>query len=341
MAITKRDNLTPELEPWETVNEDLQCSGLLIGNGCSRAVWESFSYESLYEIVSNENVDHRLTSAETLIFEELNTKNFEQILSALSISIRVMSALKKKTDHLQTKYSHIQDALVEAVRTRHIPWHKVADSQVLSKLSDALDFYSYVYSTNYDLLVYWAINQGNRYRFKDFFWSGSQFDLANTEAWGKATLILFLHGGLHLRKTADGGTMKTIRTSTGGSILEHFDTDVKSIPLFIAEGTSADKLRSIHRSDYLAFAYSQLAHHTGPLCIFGHSLKDQDEHLVAAIKRARVRDLAYSVRPYSDGNKIKSTKAAIFEKFPEANLRFFDASTHPLGDPVLRIEVPS
>jgi hypothetical protein len=99
----------------------------------------------------------------------------------------------------------------------------------------------------------------------------------------------------------------------------------------IAEGTSNDKRQSIYQSDYLSFAYATLAHHEGPLAVFGHSLGESDEHIVEAIRGSGVRDIAISIRNGSP-EQIVARKAAVVEKLPHASLRFFDAATHPLGD---------
>ena len=72
-------------------------------------------------------------------------------------------------------------------------------------------------------------------------------------------------------------------------------------PLFVTEGPSADKLKTIRSSDYLSFCYEQLLTHKGALCIFGHDLGPQDKHLVDAIRQARPTTLAISVSGRSDG----------------------------------------
>ena len=57
-----------------------------------------------------------------------------------------------------------------------------------------------MFSTNYDLLVYWAIMcEEDPNDFRDFFWDPSLiFDSADVEVWGRPTVVHFLHGGVHL-----------------------------------------------------------------------------------------------------------------------------------------------
>ena len=197
----------------------------------------------------------------------------------------------------------------------------------------------FVYSTNYDLLAYWALmHESGPRKSKDMFWD-AVFNLSNTEVWGKSTVILYLHGGLHLYRTSDGRTLKR-QAQNGANLLDLFGVPLASFPdstpLFVSEGTASDKLRSIYRSDYLAFAYLQLMRHEGPLCVFGSALGDSDQHLIDAIKNAKVRDIAFSIRP-NNSTKVIAAKGSAIEKMPWATLHFFDSTTHPLGNPNLQI----
>ncbi len=40
-----------ELEDWNAVRATTSFTGLLVGNGASRVVWDDFRYDSLFEIV--------------------------------------------------------------------------------------------------------------------------------------------------------------------------------------------------------------------------------------------------------------------------------------------------
>ena len=52
--------LDDRLETWEQVRNELAFSGLLLGNGASRAVWEKFDYPSLFNVATDENKECRL-----------------------------------------------------------------------------------------------------------------------------------------------------------------------------------------------------------------------------------------------------------------------------------------
>jgi hypothetical protein len=196
-----------------------------------------------------------------------------------------------------------------------------------------------VFSTNYDLLLFWAIMADNATgKFKDYFWGENQeFDVTDTETSGTATKVLYLHGGLHLYRLPSGATIKR-KAEDGRSLLDLFGVPFTegATPLVITEGTSQDKLASIRRSDYLSFAYSRFSRHKGPMVVFGHSLSDTDSHLVHAMKEWRSVDLAISLRRDAP-MKIVDRKVRLLNLLPTTKLVFFDAATHPLGKDELRV----
>lgn len=321
---------------WAEIEARHGWSGILIGNGASRAVWENFKYESLYETATSDRVDNPLSEEDRHIFDELGTRNFEQVLAGLATSQIVCEALDLETGRIQERYESIQRGLFQAVSAVHVPWAE-EDTRKYRIIGDSILTYEYVYSTNYDLLVYWAVMAKEGKGFKDYFFSGSTFDLSDTEVWGKATKILYLHGGIHLAKLRTGETYKR-RAGNFSNLIDSLAwlSEEDAVPLFITEGTSKDKLNSIFRSDYLSFAYQQFASHEGPLVVFGHSLGEADNHLTDAMKRWGGREIAISVFP-NEPEEIIAFKANLHRRLPRAELLFFDSTTHPLGSGDLRV----
>ena len=253
---------------------------------------------------------------------------------------------------LRDSYSRVRKSLIRAVKEVHIPFDKVTED-LKSRLRKVFTGYDYVYSTNYDLLLYWSM-MDDRDRFKDFVWGRDRvnhrnsFDVTDTDLWDEdtpTTKVLFLHGGLHLYKSPDGRTFKKL-SGEDGDLLGLFDVKGDAIPLFISEGTSKDKLSSIIRNDYLSFCYERFSKHRGSLVLFGHSLSPEfDQHLIDAMrkwkrydeKRARFQDVpscrivAVSMRPQNDSHAIIDTKSRLTKALPDYQVRFFDSESHPLG----------
>src|SRR5580704_19377376 len=100
---------------------DRQWSAILIGNGASRAISDKFAYHSLYETAVSDQVQHPLAGHEQGIFDVFQTRNFEQVLSALDTANIVNKAFKNYSTEIADSYDRIRTALVESVHAVHIP----------------------------------------------------------------------------------------------------------------------------------------------------------------------------------------------------------------------------
>ena len=335
--VGSQDYVDAHLEDWSDIQDEFVDSGLLIGNGASCTVWDRFKYPSLYEKAQSNNIEHQLSSEDITIFEAMDTIDFERVLAALWTTETVCKALQQDFQLVRERYGSIQRALIEAIHDVHIPWPSVSE-EVLTKIHTALLPYQSIYSTNYDLLIYWSIMSENTPRFKDYFWSNpGYFDIKDTKIFGEGKRILYLHGALHLVTLPFGiGTRKL--TADRRSLLDQFGQSLNfgATPLIVTEGKANDKLASIRNSDYLSFAYEQFANHESDLVIFGHSLGVSDYHLIQAIQQWGNRNIAISLRQ-GRSRKVIARKAKLQELLPRAQILFFDAATHPLGKPDLKI----
>ncbi len=323
-----------ELADWHALKMAHPCSGLLLGNGASLAVWKNFSYDSLFELAQSTR-NKPLSPTELALFKSMETENFEPVLSALKVAMRVNAALTISSSSPRNRYFAIKEALIHGIRSAHIPW-RLMEASSIAQISDALSQYETVYSTNYDLLAYWAVMHGGQ-PFDDLFDEDAIFNLRRTES--NATRILYLHGGMHLVKNFDGTARKLL--SSESTLLGSFAINaLDDVPLFVCEGRSEDKMKIVRGSDYLSFCHAQLAQHQGALCVFGHALGKQDRHIVDAVIRAKPKTLAISVLPRSEAfiQHQKRHYSALF-KGQNIELNFFNANTHPLGNPQLSVPV--
>lgn len=327
------------LEDWNALRASTPVAGLLIGNGASRAMWEDFAYDSLFE--NARTVEEKpLSQSELSVFEALQTRSFEQVLGALKSTSRVNKALAVSSAAPRNRYYAIKEALINTVHAMHIPWRLVQPSS-LASINQELRRYRTVFTSNYDLINYWAIQQDAEGISDLFQGSDPAFDISETEA--APTRFLYLHGGLHLVRNSDGTARKL--TSTEGTLLGSFAINntlktLDDVPLFVSEGPVEDKLKSIRNSDYLSFCYQQLMSHGEALCIFGHNLGPRDSHLLQAIRKARPTLLAISIYPRSQAF-IQHQKRHFTQLFAglDVSLRFFDSTSHPLGNPALAVPV--
>jgi len=327
------------LEDWNALRASTPIAGLLIGNGASRAVWEDFAYDSLFE--NARTVEEKpLSQSELSVFDALQTRSFEQVLGALKTTSRVNKALAVSSAAPRNRYYAIKEALINTVHAVHIPWRLIQPAS-LALINQELRRYRTVFTTNYDLLNYWAIQHDHSGIDDLFHGSEPMFDVRDTAS--SDTRFLYLHGGLHLVRNVDGSARKL--TSTEGTLLGSFaiNNTIKTlddVPLFVTEGPLADKLKTIRSSDYLSFCYEQLLGHDDALCIFGHNLGPQDNHLVQAIRQSGSKTLAISIHPRSKAfiQHQKRHYATLLDGM-DVTLRFFDAKSHALGNPKLSVPV--
>lgn len=337
--MTDFQDVDAQLEDWNALRATTSISGLLVGNGASRVVWDDFGYDSLFE--NARTVEEKpLSQSELSVFDAMQTRSFEQVLGALKTTSRVNKALAVSSAAPRNRYYAIKEALINTVHAVHIPWRLVVPS-TLATINQELGRYRTVFTTNYDLLNYWAI-QHQPDAITDLFQGAEPgFDLSATAT--DKTRLLYLHGGLHLVRNQDGTARKLM--STEGTLLGSFaiNNTIKTlddVPLFVNEGPSADKLKTIRSSDYLSFCYDQLLGHAEGLCVFGHALGEQDSHIIHALRQAKPKMVAISIYPRSKAfiQHQKRHYAKVFEG-TGSELRFFDSKTHALGSPKLTVPV--
>ena len=337
--MTDFQDVDAQLEDWNALRATASLDGLLVGNGASRAVWDDFGYDSLFE--NARTVEEKpLSQSELSVFDALQTRSFEQVLSALKTTSRVNKALAVSSAAPRNRYYAIKEALINTVHAVHIPWRLVVPA-TLAAISQELGRYRTVFTTNYDLLSHWAIQHQPDAISDLFLGTEPRFDLSATAT--DKTRLLYLHGGLHLVRNQDGTARKLMTTE--GTLLGSFaiNNTIKTlddVPLFVNEGQFQDKLRTIRSSDYLSFCYDQLLRHDEGLCIFGHALGEQDNHIIQALRQAQPKVVAISIYPRSKAfiQHQKRHYAKVFEGTGSA-LRFFDSKTHALGSPKLTVPV--
>jgi len=326
MAIPKVDARLPN---WDQLSEE-KWSGLLLGNGFSINIWSKFSYGSLYELATTDKINFPLNDRAKKLFDGKDTHNFEEVLNTLSNAIavdRVISGGQQR--RLKILRTNIRKALASAIQYAHIP-PNIAN---LNNISDELCEYNTVFTTNYDLIPYWAIMSKNTERFKDYFWvNGNEFDINNTAISGSdVTRILYLHGALHIIEDVWDHTRKN--TTGKDTLLDQFPKTFKeeSWPVFITEGNPNEKLFHILNSPYLRFAYEEFKNFDGAIVILGHSLNESfDQHLIDAMNLWKSTNIAFGIRSNLSNTAIIGVKARIHNALPGHTIKYFDSTTHPL-----------
>lgn len=316
---------------------------LLVGNGLSINIWQGFAYDALFDAAA-------LDEAAESLFSALDTNNFEQALECLNSAGVALRALDVDSIEVDSTYENIRDALLKAVRDSHVKWNDFKPD-AHTQIAKELDRYSHVFSTCYDLSIYWSLmwelskeierrQTQDRVRAKDFFWGkGGVFDPNNVNISERGvTRLYYVHGALHLWQ-ADSTSQNGKWASSSGKLLELLEQYTPSSsrrPLFVSEGTSEAKLRTIRQSPYLSFCLERLRNNDENTIVFGHSLSVQDAHIVEALDRGSPRKIAISIRPSVASDDLVREKARLCALLPRHEVYFFDSASHPLGGPELK-----
>ncbi len=290
---------------------------VFLGNGFSISCRpDIFVYGRLFE-----RADFRgLSPSAKLAFEALGTQDFEKVISALRDAGSVLSAYKGVGSglirKLQEDANGLREVLVQAIASSHPDWPGDISDMEYENCRAFLSNFNNVYTLNYDLLLYWAVMQdedGKKIKSDDGFRTPENDLDSEYVVWEPATSrkqnIWYLHGALHV---FDAGTeiQKYTWVNTGKRLIEQIRDalGMNLFPLFVAEGTSEEKLDRIMHSEYLAKGKRSFSSIQGALFIHGHSLAKNDEHFLKVIEKGKVKHLYVGL--FGDDNSA-SNKAII------------------------------
>ena len=274
---------------------------LLLGNGFSMSYDSGiFSYNALSKFLENMEND-------TLqkLFEIIKTSNFELLMEQLENVAKiaeVFGAEKAVVDKIHQATTTLKESLIEAIKELH-PEHVFAVPEEKSKAcADFLNEYlakdGNVFTTNYDLLLYWVLMRNELDRTGDGFgreaeeteeWIEPEDREWSELRWGKNSdtqSIFYIHGALHLFDTGIDVTKEEYTSEH--VLLENVKARMerKEYPIFVTAGNGEEKLSHIRHNRYLSHCYDMLSTIEGSLVCFGFGFGPYDEHIIGAINKA-------------------------------------------------------
>jgi hypothetical protein len=107
---------------------------------------------------------------------------------------------------------------------------------------------------------------------------------------------------LHLFKAEDDEVEK--RIDQGSGVIDAIAATItrdKRLPLYVAEGTSVQKLARIYSVPYLRHCYEMLQGSKNAFFVYGHSASPNDAHIYDALFRSGISHLYFCVhQPTAD-----------------------------------------
>lgn len=330
---------------------------LMLGNGFSigcRA--DIFHYASLYGAADFSGIPEI-----EKVFEALGTQDFEVAIRALESGSKLLPIYAPESvegaQQMQEHAATVKDVLVSTIANNHPENpNTITDAefwacrQFLGHFL-ASDKGGYVFTLNYDLLLYWALmhddnpfdEEAIELNKNDGFGNDEDDPEADYVVWQGETAahsanVLFLHGALHL---FDAGSelQKYTWVRKGEPLVEQARAaiDANKFPLFVAEGTSTQKKNKVRHNAYLyqcfkvLTANAQQGQHA--FFIFGHSLANNDDHILRRLGKGRFKKLYVSLHgdPNSETNqkiiaRANELSAMRHDRYP-LTVKFFDAAS--------------
>ena len=204
----------------------------------------------------------------------------------------------------------IKAALVSAIANTHLPFPKSVAEARKDRCVQFLAPYKNVFTTNYDLLLYWvAMHGSNVLQRQDGFRASPEEPDADYLVFHEHIKgnkgILFLHGAVHIY-VVEGEVRKHSWIRTDKRLMELVKQGLSKgeYPLFVAEGDSDRKLEQIQRSRYLSYCLGKLERIEQALVIYGLSLGASDQHIANAI---------------ADNSELETIFVGLYDKFDSAS----------------------
>ncbi|GGD34675.1 DUF4917 family protein [Croceicoccus pelagius] len=314
----------------EAIEDSAQYSKrhLLLGNGFSIACRaDIFHYGSLFA-----QADFTQVPEVEAVFAALGTQDFEQAIRSLENAARILppyiahgdEAIAKMLEHAEA----LKEILLQTIAGNHphvppdIPDEKFWTCRQFLANFLAGNKAGTVFTLNYDLLLYWTLMHDDmpfddpiNLAINDGFGNDEDEPDAEYVVWQGETnahsaSVMFLHGALHL---FDSGKelQKYTWIRKGVPLIEQARAAIArdAYPLFVAEGTSAQKKAKIRHNAYLYQGFKQFTANVqqGKHCLFvyGHSLAENDDHILKRIGKGRFRELYVGIYgdPQTDDNQ--------------------------------------
>lgn len=266
------------------------------------------------------------------VFRELATSDFEEVMRALEHAARIEAAYEDaaKSAQFQQDAEAVREALIRAVRAVHPDVHFEIPKDQVENCSEFLGKFEKVFTLNYDLQLYWVILRAAAKNRTDGFGTGSEVDGFRTFSETAYCSTYYLHGALHLFEGEAGDTKK--RVLTGSKIIDDIAETIqrtRKLPLFVAEGTMIQKLKTINSVAYLRYCYKELKETKGHIFIFGHSVSNNDRHIYNAIFASNeLKKLFFCVHnPMNDWSLLRERLAPFADRRKDIEIHYIDSAT--------------
>lgn len=322
---------------------------LMLGNGFSIALRpDIFTYNTLLERAKESK---KLSNAMVKVFAKLKTTDFEMVMESLENAAVLVSLYEESNPKLakllQEEAALLRNVLAETIAENHPARpYEIDEAQYASCREFLANFDGHIYTLNYDLLLYWTLMQSELQpplKFDDGFRNPEHgdeeyvvWDVQNTNEQN----VFYLHGALHIYD-AGAELLKFTWSKTEIALVDQIRRSLskRHYPLIVTEGTCEQKKGRIQHSNFLGRAYRSLASIKTCLFIYGHSLAENDEHLLKLIDKGKAKKIFVGIygAPSTESNRKIIERAKLIptrrrQNGTPAEVLFFDAESAHVWD---------
>ena len=289
--------------------EDGDKPSILLGNGFSRA-WgnDIFNYANLLAVADFKDRETEIRR----LFSLLETYDFEAVMRSLVAAKDVLDAYGGNShlvERIEKDQQLLKDALIAAITKTHPERPSEVSQAQYTAARTFLSRYKQIFTVNYDLLFYWAINKDELPPQGHFTDDGFRQECKWQEHDTNQNAH-FLHGGLHIFDS-ETDIKKHSSPKSGIGIVDLVKDNLEkgNFPLFVSEPTSAKKKRRIEHNPYLDFCFRSLRQMTGTFFIQGHSMDENDKHIFDQLRQSHVNKFFVSIFGDEDSKGNARVKA--------------------------------
>ena len=318
---------------------------ILLGNGFNLALLPPEDIKLGYENILNECISRVDGQLKTFLEQAKNDNlvDLEQLLQILVSSKNclphVQPMYSSLVDHgkesLESDISMLKNTIIDILTDEK--FHP-APSKIFIDKSDYvntcianLKVTDRIFTTNYDLILYWLINNPDKSgyklisKFKDGFLPDEKYKIElqeiKSEGFAEAKKhlygfpstnngvnVMFLHGALHILSCMNRAykivkASETLRLSEIKQKLQENYSELDNLLVF--EGNAYDKLTEIATNSYLIKANDKLSTMTGSMFIYGSNLSESPEqhndmHIWDRIINSKIDRLFISTSEHGD-----------------------------------------
>jgi hypothetical protein len=318
-------------EAMNSIQEGEKCS-VLLGNGFSQA-WNQdiFNYQSLFKQADFGAGKTQVRS----IFKRFNTYDFEAVMLRMQHAAEILEIYEGSEEliaKIKKDAESLKESLLRAIAETHPEVPYSVNQGQYSSARKFLCHFDQIFSLNYDLLLYWAINkkeiEPQDLRSDDGFRAGLTWEGYDTDQ-----NVFFLHGGLHIYDTSTT-ILKHAYIKKVKKIIDQVRSNLNEnkFPLFVSEPNHDKKLAKIEHNPYLQYCLVALKASQGTLFIYGHSIDESDKHIFDQIEQSKLNKVFVSLYGDPKSEKNKRTQANAQTYMSRLAVEFFNAESVPVWE---------